>query len=120
VAIGPSAQVADEELANFYRMITEHVVLTDPQAGVADFSAVSSFDVSVERIRMLAKMAPAMPQTSRPRVVVAPSDHIYGMMRMFKSEGKASRPNLHVVRTLDEARAILGVQNPQFELLDRD
>ena len=101
-------------------MIAEHVALTDPQAGVADFSAVTSFDVSVERIRMLARMAPAMLQTSRPRVIVAPSNHIYGMMRVSESDGKARRPNLHVVRTLEEAWAILGVRNPQFEPLDRD
>ena len=107
-------RVDDEELTNFYRMAAEYVALTDPHAGITDFSAVTSFEVTAETVRMLAKLTPAMPQTSRPRVIVAASDHIFGMARMFEFEGEATRPNLHVVRTLSEAWAILGIQQPQF------
>ncbi|MFZ0735682.1 MAG: hypothetical protein WBL70_20355 [Candidatus Acidiferrales bacterium] len=113
-------QITDEGLREFYRTAAEYVALLDPRAGVTDFSGVSSFDVSVQTIRGLAMSAPAMPKTSRPRVIVASASHIYGMARMFEEVGEATRPNLHVVRTTGEAWAILGVAapgmpEPQFE-----
>lgn len=107
-------RVTDEDLTTFYRMTAEYVAATDPRAAVTDFSAVTTFEVTAETIRMLAKSPPAMPQKSRPRVIVAPSDHVFGMARMFEFEGEVTRPNLHVVRTLDQAWAILVVQQPQF------
>ncbi len=33
---------------------------------------------------------------------------------MFEIAGEATRPNLHVVRTIEEAWAILDVEAPQF------
>jgi hypothetical protein len=108
-------RVTDEGLTNFYRMAPEYVASLDPLAGVVDLSAVTSFDVTVDTIRRLAWSDPVMPQTSHPRFIVAVSSHIFGMARMFEFEGEATRPNLHVVRSLDEAWAVLGVQGPKFE-----
>jgi hypothetical protein len=36
---------------------------------------------------------------------------------MFQLAGERTRPLLDVVRTLDEALALLGVESPQFEPL---
>ena len=38
---------------------------------------------------------------------------------MFEMEGEDKRPNLHVVRSEAEAWAILAVENPQFEPLEK-
>ena len=108
-------RVTDEGLTNFYRMAPEYVASLNPRAGLVDLSAVTSFDVTVHTIRQLAWSDPIMPQTSQPRFIVAVSFHIFGMARMFEFEGEATRPNLHVVRSLDEAWAVLGVQGPKFE-----
>jgi hypothetical protein len=108
-------RVTDESLTKFYRVIAECVELMDPRAGILDLSAVTSFEVSARTIHELAKSAPAMPDPSRPRIIVAASPHIFGMARIFEAAGEATRPSLHVVRTLEEAWAILGVQEPQFE-----
>jgi len=42
----------------------------------------------------------------------------YGLMRMFQISGELSRPLLHVVRTVDEALAALGVKSAHFDPLD--
>jgi hypothetical protein len=110
-------RVTDEALKECYRLAAEYVAETDPRAAVIDLSAVTSFEVSPETIHELAKSAPVVPDPGRPRCIVAPSPTIFGMMRMFEIEGEVTRPNLHVVRTPDEAWAILGVQGSQFKPL---
>ena len=107
-----SGDVDDEELLGYYKKAAEYVTLTDPLIGLSDFTNVIRFSVSVETVRKLAKAAPAMPQAARPRVIVAASDRIYGMARVFELEGETTRPNVHVVRTMREAWAILGIAHP--------
>ncbi len=51
-----------------------------------------------------------MPKMDRPRVIIAPADHAFGMARIFEIEGEATRPNLHVVRSAKEAFVIFGVE----------
>ena len=109
-----SGRVTDAILKEFYGLIVQNAARTDPLSGVTDFSGVTSFEVSPQTLRDLARSAPAMPDPSRARVVVAPADLVFGMARMFQIEASDSRPNLHVVRTMPEAWAILGVKDPQF------
>jgi hypothetical protein len=108
-------RVTDEGLTSFYRQAGEFVASLDPRGGIVDWSEVISFEVSVETIRRLAKLPPAMPQIGHPRIIVAHSSQIFGMARMFEFEGEITRPNLHVVRSLAEAWAILGIREPRFE-----
>jgi hypothetical protein len=49
------------------------------------------------------------------RVIVASQDYLFGMMRMFQILTEASRPDLNVVRTLDEAHRLLLVDSPEFQ-----
>jgi hypothetical protein len=109
--------VTEKTLREFFSLVGEYIAQTDPRAAVTDLSAVTSFEISPQTIRELAKAAPALRNPSRPRCVVAPSPEIFGMVRMFEIEAEVTRPNLHVVHTLDEAWAILDVRAPQFEPL---
>lgn len=70
--------------------------------------------MSVHTLRDLAQSYIAMPG-SNPRLVVAPAPHIYGLARIFQTEGEPLRPNLHVVTSLAEAFSHLKVENLQFE-----
>ena len=92
--------------------------MTDARAGILDFSSVTEFAVSSEIIRQFAHQEPAMPDASRPRIVVAPQTHAFGLFRMFQLTREDSRPRLTIVHTMDEAFAALGVQSPQFEPLE--
>jgi len=79
-----------------------------------DFSNVASFNVSPQTVRDLAHRTPGMPG-ARPRFLVVPSTYMYGLARMFQEIGSETRPEVHIVRSVDEAYTFLGVPEPQFE-----
>ena len=61
-----------------------------------------------------------MPEpTAHPHFIVMPNMTGYGLARMYQIVGERSQPLVHVVRTLDEALAALGVQSAHFELLEQ-
>jgi len=115
-----SGLVSDEVLQEFFDVGSQHARRTHPTAGVVDFSEVAALEVSQETIRQIAKSVPAFSDPGLQRVVIAPTPHLYGMMRMFATQGEEIRPNLHVVHSEKEAWAILAVQDPQFKLLENN
>jgi hypothetical protein len=108
-------RVDDEALASLYRGVGEHYTRVAARAAILDFSAVTSFEVSLELIQLLAKSPTALPEPGTPRFIVAPQTHVFGAMRMFQLIGEPKRPRLLVVRTPEEAYAELGVESPRFE-----
>ncbi len=108
-------RVTDEELKSFYPIAADCVTRTGPRAAITDFSLVSSFEASSQAIRDLANSDPVLPDPSLDRFIVAPSDHIFGMARMFQLQGERTRPNLHVVRTLKDVWNFLRIQETQFK-----
>jgi hypothetical protein len=106
--------VTDQSLKECYEVAGKYAALTNPGVGLMDFSNVDSLNVSSQTVRDLAHRTPGMPG-SRPRFLVVPSDHMYGLARMFQLCGSEERPELHVVRSADEAYTLLGVPEPQFE-----
>lgn len=113
-----SGPVTDEVLQEFFQVGSRQAVRTRPTAGVVDLSEVTSLEVASETIRQIAKSAPVLNNPELRRVIIAPTPHLYGMMRMFATQGEEIRPNLHVVRSEKEAWAILVVQDPQFKPLE--
>jgi len=113
-----AGRVTDEELKTYYREAAAQVKNTGAQAGLIDFSKASSFDVSRATILELAATEPVLADPKATRVIVASSPAIFGMARMFELSGERTRPNLHVVRTNEEAWAILGVWNPKFQSIE--
>jgi hypothetical protein len=89
-------RVTDDELGDVYPFGQEHVARFDPLSGITDFSK------------------PIMPDPSRPVIFIAPTPDLFGMGRMFELQEADTRPSLRVVRTADEAYAILNVLDPQF------
>jgi hypothetical protein len=110
--------VSDEELREYYRTAAQYIAQTDAVAGLTDFSEADAVEVSPQTIRELASLPPVIAEESRIRCVVAPTNKVFGLARMFELQGGQTRPNLHVVRTLKEALAILGVLAPKFEQLN--
>jgi len=109
-------RMTNEVLSEFYRVTTPRLATNAKIRGwIVDFSSVSSFEVTPEMIRSLAWAPPADPDPSRIRVIVAPAPNVFGLSRMFASHGGDTRPNLHVVRALEHAYAILGISEPRFE-----
>ena len=81
----------------------------DPDCRViTDFTHVTLFDISSDQIRSVADSK--SPLASASRVMVAPSDVAYGTSRMFQMLAGHTRPNITVVRSMEEAYAVLGIQ----------
>jgi hypothetical protein len=113
-------RVTDDDLRKYYRDAEEYVKRTDPSAGITDLSRVTSFEVSSDTIGELANRQPAMPDPTRPRVIIAAATHVFGMARMFGLRGERTRPKHHVVQTQREALEFLGVSGePPFSPLER-
>ena len=107
-------RVDDTELRELYFGILKRKDEHDALTGILDLSGVTDFDVRSETIRGLANMAPNF-QDPALRAVVAPTDFLFGMARMFQSRGAATREQLCIVRSLNEALGLLGVASPQFQ-----
>jgi hypothetical protein len=111
-------RVTDELLERYYREAQKYATETEASVGIMDCSSVTEFDVSAVVVRRLANEKPVMADAKLRGFIVAPKASIFGLARMFKITGEATRPLLKVVRTMDEALADLGVQSPQFEPLE--
>jgi hypothetical protein len=86
--------------------------------GIVDLSKVTKYDVSPEVIRQFARTPPNVSAEAYALVIVAPREHPYGMSRMFQLLSETTRPNQHVVRTMDEAFDLLQVKSATFVPVD--
>jgi hypothetical protein len=107
---GPMSGVV---LLELYHKASEFMASHPPCRAILDFSHVTEFEVSSEAIRQVAASPPVVP-AGYMRVLVIPQVFIYGLARMFQILGEKHRPELQVVRTLEEAYRLLGVEDPQF------
>jgi hypothetical protein len=112
--------VTDDELKSYYQEASRYVRLTRAESAITDYTAVQNFDVSPATARELAALPPIMPEPDQVRCIVAPSDKVFGLGRLFELHGEATRANLHVVRTLKEALAILRVRDLKFRPIETD
>ena len=106
-------RVTDAILLDAYATAARYVASHGPCRAIADVSGVTKFGASSSAIRELAGSTPVIP-TGYMRVFVAPRDSMYGMVRMFQILTELTRPDLHVVRTMDEAYRLLRVESPEF------
>ncbi len=112
-------QLTNESAAEYHDALGKNWRVTDARAGIWDLSAVTGYTLASDFLRNLARRKPVTPGlTDHPRCIVVPETAGYGLMRMFQIAGEPVRPNLHVVRTVDEALKILGAQSPHFESLE--
>jgi hypothetical protein len=117
VTLGP---VVSKETALASRAAIIRLVAAEGACdGIADLTAVEHTEITSEGVRWLASLIPAIP-ASRRRILVAPQPLIYGLSRMFQMLQEGHQSRTAVVRTLQEAFDLLGLQSPQFEKLEAD
>jgi len=109
--------VQDADLQAFDANSRKYVTKFNPSGGISDFSGITAFNASGEVVRTLAQTPPSY-QSPTPWLLVAPRDVHYGMARMCQIIASDLRPQLQVVRSLDEALTALGVQNPHSKSVD--
>jgi len=111
--VSVEGHVTDAILWDTYATVARYVETHGPCRAIVDVSTVTKFDVSSSAIRELTRRAPAIPKGYM-RIFVAPLASMYGMVRMFQILTELTRPDLHVVRSVDEAYRLLRVESPEF------
>ena len=105
--------VTDQVVLDVYRSVKRLAAQGGPYTTLADCSQVEDLKLSAETIRSLALGVPAVP-AGRPRVVVVNRIVMYGLARMFESTRTSMGVQFHIVWSVDEAYAILGVGPESF------
>ncbi len=101
----------------FYREGKEYWMATGARAAILDGSSVTQVALSSDFIRHLAQQEPEPELAGKPRVLVVPRTEVFGLARMFQITSESKNPHVHVVRTMEQAFALLGVQSPNFAAL---
>lgn len=114
-----SGRMTGAKMLEFYAAMAKFMATHPPCRGILDFSRVTDFEFSGEAIRQVAASPPAFPKGYM-RVLVVPKEYIYGMARMFKILTEKTRPELQVVRNLDDAYLLLKVISPDFRALQEE
>ena len=107
--------IEDDDMREYYRTVASAQLTVGPCSGICDFSKIDKLRVSSNMVKDLASRPPLVPLGYK-HVIVAPQEHVYGMVRMY--ETLTHRNNTIVVRSLDEAYKALGLVEPQFGALD--
>lgn len=109
-------RITDEVMLEFYGA-AKRLVASAPnfRGTIVDFSPVAAFDVSPETMREVAWSPPIDPEPSRPVVAVAPGAQAHDVMWILAAEGHETRPNFHLVKSMEHAYAIVGITNAKFE-----
>lgn len=102
-----SGDVSDADVARQISQIKDQAPYGPAYRAITDFTQVTLFNISPNEIRSVAESQ--SPLAEAQRVIVAPSDEVYGTSRMFQSLASRTRPNITVVRSLAEAYSSLGI-----------
>ena len=103
-----SGEITDDVFLDGYQAVRDWMAIHGQCSHISDFTSAASFKVSSEAIRNFASQPPLVSDDFL-RVVVAPQDVVYGMVRMFASYGGRTRGRVDIFHTLEEAYAFLGV-----------
>jgi len=103
-----------EEFLGLNSKIAEHAHHLRPLAGITDGAGIASFNVTSQTLRTVALQGSPYPAAT-PRYIVAPTDYLFGLARMYELVGNHAEGKLQVVRKLDEALADLGATKVNFE-----
>jgi hypothetical protein len=110
-------EVQGAEIPSIDQEMRARIVRMQPAAGISDLTGVTNFNVPGQTMRSAALQPPPFPPET-PRFIVAPTDFLYGMSRMYELVADRPHGKLQVVRSREEALSALGLSNPKFEPID--
>ena len=105
--------LTDQVVLEAYRAMGRLASQGGPYAAIFDGSEVQDVKLSADTVRSLALGAPAVP-AGRPRVAVVNTIVLYGLTRMFESTRTSVGLQFHIVWSVEEAYATLGVSPESF------
>jgi hypothetical protein len=110
-------EIQGMEISTIDQAMRARIVRMQPAAGISDLSGVTNVNVPGPIMRSAA-LQPAPFPSETPRFIVAPTDVLYGMARMYELVADRPHGKLQVVRDRQEALSALGVSNAKFDPID--
>jgi hypothetical protein len=104
-----SGELGDADIADLPLRVRSHPDFDPTFSELLDFSGVTAGTVSTPVLDAVARSKSSFSPASF-HVVIAPQDYIFGLARMAQVFTGETRPNSAVVRTMEEARKILGIE----------
>jgi len=99
-------ELHDQDLVTHRVTILENPAFDPSFSELVDFSAVTSFRLSEAALSKMATVKSIFHEASI-HVVVAPEDLAFNIASRYRDLTRVTRPNLYVVRTLEEAYTLL-------------
>jgi len=110
-------EVSDQFLMEGIAALEKYGAQYDSCNCIVDYNGATDITVSTRCLKQLACTRPAVPMHCL-TVHVAARDVMYGLARMFQVLSNETRPNLRVVRNMNEALDLIGVKSPTFVPID--
>jgi hypothetical protein len=101
-----SGEINDADLLGSTSLIRSHPDFDPSFSDIVDFSGVTAGHISTSTVQNLSGSASIFNPTSM-HVVIAPHDLVFGLARMAQVFAEKTKPNIVVVRTIEEAREFL-------------
>lgn len=114
IRVTVQGELTDDGASDLYWSVHNFLASNEVRGGILDLSPVTSLVVALNTVRRLAKNPPLF-EAQHVRVIVAPSDLVFGMARLFQISRSEIHSELYVVHTLEEAYEIHGLKSPRFE-----
>jgi hypothetical protein len=112
VIVTYTGEISEAEAFGAARLERSHPDFDSSFSEICDLSGVTGDVVSSFAVEQLARRQSIFSRTSR-HVVVAPQPHVFGRARMAEVYAEELKPHVIVVRTVNEAYKVLGLEAEQ-------
>jgi hypothetical protein len=99
-------EVSDADLGEIASLIRSHPDFEPSFSEIIDVSGITAGTFSTSALANLSRQASIFNLTSL-HAIIAPQTHLFGLARMAQVLAEKTKPNLVVVKTMDEARKFL-------------
>ena len=109
VVVRFTGEMTDADLIGIGTATKSHPLFDPSFSEIVDFSEVIGNSLSTFAVQTVARK-PSIYNRASKHVVIAPQPHVFGLSRMFQTFADQSRPNMEIVKTMDEACECLGLK----------
>ena len=102
-------EMTDADLIRIGTETKSHPLFDPTFSEIVDFSAVTGKSISTFALQEVARR-PSIYDRASKHIVIAPQPHVFGLTRMFQTYAEQSRPNMVIVKYMDEACEYLGLE----------
>jgi hypothetical protein len=103
-----TGEISDADILSVRSLINSHPDFNADFSEILDFSSVTAANLSTPAIQLVSERPSNFKAASR-HAVVAPQDFLFGLACMSQVFAESTRPNAAVVRSIAEARKVLGL-----------